>query len=195
MTFAIVAWDQRSGTLGVAAASSTVAELRSSLPCRPGVGVIASLGTRDPDLALASLGDLDAGMDPRDALRRRLESDPQRNQRQLLVVDARGRTAAHSGRYCSPSFGHTEGTDHAAGGNRLVSPNVVGAMSLSFERSGGDPLGERLLLALESGARVGGVGAGRGRAILLVYGAEAEPLVDLEVEDHADPVRELRRIR
>ncbi|HEV8613416.1 MAG TPA: DUF1028 domain-containing protein, partial [Gemmatimonadales bacterium] len=107
MTFAIVAWDERTGMLGAAAASSTSPTQGWSLHGHPAVGIIACGGVVDARLGIDGLRHLD-GADPRDAVLQLLESDPGRDSRQVLIVDSRGRTAAYSGRGCLPFFGHTE---------------------------------------------------------------------------------------
>jgi len=137
---------------------------------------------------------LATGIDPRELLREVISSYSDPDPYQILVVDVRGRTAAHSGRGSRALFAHTEGTDHAAGGENLDSPNVIGAMSLSFERSGGDPLWRRLLFALQSGAHAGGDRDGTQAARLVVYPHADLPVVRLEAEDEYDPVEQLRRL-
>jgi uncharacterized Ntn-hydrolase superfamily protein len=195
VTFTIVAFDERSGAIGLASGGS------HDLPTYRFVGgsglggLLASHGAPPLDIGAEELDELARGTDPRDALGAMLQREGVRVGRQILIVDRRGRTAAHSGRGGRRLFAHTEGTDHVAAGDNLPSPNVVGAMSLSFERSGGDPLWERLLLALESGARAGGDREGTRAALLLVCtDAAATPSIDVRVEDHEDPIAELRRL-
>jgi len=191
LTFCIIAADVRSKTVGVVVGG---ASLDSVLVRGSGVGVVALLGSVDAELSAEMARRIVEGLDPRDALSQPLEANPNRDEQQAFAVDARGRTAAHSGRGCARLFGHTEGTDHVAGGNDLPTPNVIGAMSLSFERSAGDPLWERLMLAMESGARAGGDRGGTRCAMLMVYDEGDASIVDVRVEDHEDVVSELRRL-
>jgi uncharacterized Ntn-hydrolase superfamily protein len=115
------------------------------------------------------------------------------DEHQILIIDARGETAALTGRACAPSFGQIQALDHVTAGVGMASANVIGTMSLSFERSGGFPFWIRLLLALESGVRAGGDRGGTRSAALIVLGAEAGVEVDTRVDKHRDPVEELRR--
>lgn len=194
MTFTIVGRDHRTAMLG--AAVGTGGPLASS--CRlhgsPGAGLIATQGPARHELALDGVELLQQGLSPHEVLRQLLEPERQRHRRQILILDALGRPGACSGRKCAPVYGHTEGTDHVAGGDFMPSTSVVGAMSLSFERSEGDPLWERLLLALESGERAGGDRRGVRSARLLVYGGGPEPIIDLRAEQRARPTVELRRL-
>jgi uncharacterized Ntn-hydrolase superfamily protein len=186
--------DTVSGALGVASGGSDELESRCIPTGVSGARLIASQGAAPLDLGQGATSLLPGDVDPRDLLPSLLSSQGELDQRQILIVDARGRTAAHSGRNCRRFFAHTEGTDHVAAGDNLPSPNVVGSMSLSFERSGGDPLWERLMFALESGARAGGDRDGTRSALLVVYTDGPQPFLDLHVDDHEDPVAELRRL-
>jgi uncharacterized Ntn-hydrolase superfamily protein len=186
--------DTVSGALGVASGGSDELESRCIPTGAGGARLIASQGAAPLDLGQGATSLLPSDMDPRDLLPSLLRTQGERDHRQILIVDTRGRTAAHSGRACRRLFAHTEGTDHVAAGENLPSANVVGAMSLSFERSGGDPLWERLLFALESGARAGGDRDGTRSALLVVYTEAPNPFLHLHVDDHDDPVAELRRL-
>lgn len=179
--------------LGAAASAPSPLEEWCVLGGAANLGVIASQGAADPTIVQAALGKLGSGAHPRESLGGILDLDEARDHRQVLVLDARGRTAAHSGRGCAPPFGHTEGTDHVAAGHQLGSPHVIGAMSLSFERSGGDPLWERLMLALESGDRADRLASGRQSAALVLYGLPGGRMLDLRVGPEPDPVVALRR--
>jgi uncharacterized Ntn-hydrolase superfamily protein len=194
VTITIVAWDASTGELGTAVATATAVDVTCAVVADAELGIAASQGALNPDLPAAVLGQLRGGASPDQAVQAALTDDPGRAGRQLFAVDVRGRTAAFSGGACQAVFGHTRGTDHVAGGESLESANSIGAMSLSFERSGGDPLAERLLLALESGLRAGGDRRGTTSARLVVFARESSPRVDLRVEDHPQPGAELRRL-
>jgi len=197
--FGIVARDRRSGAVGAAAVYET-ATLASVTPRREGA-IVLSLGAPPPGIfdppgiadPTGVADPLDRAPDLREALRTLLATDSDRDTRQLLVVDARGRTAAHSGRSCPRLFGHTEGTDHSAGGNGMDSANVVGAMSLSFERSDGDPLWLRLALAVESGASAAQEVRLHQIARLVVYPAGGGPAIDVQIGARERPTADLRR--
>jgi uncharacterized Ntn-hydrolase superfamily protein len=194
LTFSILAWDERTRMLGVALGSAEPLSTSVAYELAPGVGIAITQGTADQGMALAVISRLATGTIPETATRDLLQADPGRERRQLLVIDAAGNTAAFTGRRCAASFGQIEGRDHVTAGEAMASPNVIGAMSLSFERSGGDPLWERLLLALESGHRAGGDHNGTFAAALFVLGAESEQMVDVRLDDHPDAVGELRRL-
>lgn len=194
MTFAILAWDEPTGMLGATVGSGSDLASACGLLGMPGVGLVAILGALDSNLAGEGLALLRRGLAPEAAVPQLLAAGKGRQRRQILLVDGQGRTAAFSGGRCAPAFGHMRGTDHVAGGDFLPSSGVVGAMSLSFERSRGDPLWERLLLALQSGEHAGGDRRGSRSARLLIYHGAPEPILDLRVEDHSQPVDELRRL-
>jgi uncharacterized Ntn-hydrolase superfamily protein len=189
MPFAILATDS-TGAFGVGLAGAAPRLEDWRVLSELGVGVVAVTGPGQmmADQAIALLGDKVA---PRDAVGR-LAVDLSLVGWQLLLLDSNGQGAARSYPGCEPSFGQTTGTDHVAAGVALRSPNVIGAMSLSFERSVGDALAERLLFALESGERAGGDVHGlRSSAIQVV---SADPALTLRVDDHPDPIAELRRL-
>jgi uncharacterized Ntn-hydrolase superfamily protein len=193
MSFVILAYDSVSGALGAAMGAASTLDEDWRLAGALGTGIVAVYGPRRWALASVAATLLEQRLDPRDVVTRLLGRGIEGAGHQLFVVDARGRTAAYSGPQCPATFGHTEGTDHVAGGNRMASANVVGAMSLSFERSGGDPLEERLLLAFQSGERAGGDLRGTRSARFRVYRAGREAPFDLAVQDRDDLVRELRQ--
>jgi uncharacterized Ntn-hydrolase superfamily protein len=127
--------------------------------------------------------------------------------RQLGVVDAEGRAAAYTGAECIPACGHRVGEAYSVQGNLLERETCWPAMADAYETAltRGDPFVERLLLALEAAEREGGDVRGRQSAAIMVVDGEVRPtnwrgrlwggrLMDLRIEDHADPVPELRRI-
>ena len=115
--------------------------------------------------------------------------------RQVGVVDAQGGSAAFTGAKTQGWSGHHCGPNYSIQGNMLVSEDAVAAMVTAFttpcERQ---TLGERLLIALEAGQAAGGDSRGKQSAALIVRGLEVYPIVDLRVDEHSDPVNELRRI-
>ena len=114
--------------------------------------------------------------------------------RQLGVVDNKGGSAAFSGEECDTWRGHLTGPNYAVAGNMLVGAETLEAMRESFESDDSQPLSKRLLLALSAGEAAGGDKRGRQSAALKVYGVREFPLLDLRVDEHTDPVGELRRI-
>jgi uncharacterized Ntn-hydrolase superfamily protein len=110
------------------------------------------------------------------------------------VVDARGESAAYTGAETDPWKGHRIGPNYAVQGNMLVGAETIAAMERAFLASAAEPLVERLMLSLEAGQAAGGDRRGRQSAALLVHGEEDYPLADLRVDEHGDPVAELRRV-
>lgn len=135
---------------------------------------------------------LSQGLEPREVLDRM--SLAPAGAWQTLILDAKGHAAARSGNACEAAYGYTVGTDHVVAGSALQSPNVVGAMSLSFERSIGDPLGARLLFALESGERAGSDRRGLRSATIQVFTTAQSAAVDLRVDNDSDPIAGIRRL-
>ena len=109
------------------------------------------------------------------------------------IVDAHGGAAAFTGDAVQPWKGHCGGKGYVVAGNLLVSDETILAMAASFEATRGR-LAERLVAALEAGQAAGGDRRGKVSAALLVVGDEEYPHLDLRVDEHADPVAELRRI-
>ena len=134
------------------------------------------------------------GLSAPEAMGRVLADDPGRSVRQLGAVDAVGRSATFSGDECTTWYGGIDGPNFAAQGNMLIRSETVSAMAESFESTEPHELAERLVRALEAGQDQGGDKRGRQCAALLVVDREEYPLWDLRVDEHPDPVPELRRI-
>lgn len=193
-TFSIVGRDAASGMLGVAV-STKVPAVGSIVPfVRAGVGAIASQAWNNPLLGIDGLDLLEQGHSAEETLRKLLEMDPQPELRQVLLVDALGRSAAHTGSATDPWCGHRVGENYAVAGNMLVGEAVITSMAEAFEANPEAPLAERLLQALEAGQAAGGDKRGRQSAALHVVASAPYPYLDLRVDEHPDPVAELRRI-
>ena len=195
MTFSIVGRCARTGRLGVAV-STAVPTVGMLCPfARPGVGAIATQAFVNPYLGPDGLDLLAQGLSAQEALDRLVADDPGREVRQLGIVDAQGRSAAFSGRGCTGWFGHQNGENYSTQGNILVGEETITAMATAFAAHADEDLPERLLRALEAGQAAGGDKRGRQSAALYVVDREtAYAYVDLRVDEHADPVAELRRI-
>lgn len=193
-TFSIVGCDPNSGIVGVAVSSKHLAVGALCPYARAQVGAVASQAWLNPWLGVNSLALLEEGVAPEDVVERALADDPAAEWRQLIVVDAQGRSAAFTGDNTDPWRGHRTGQDYAAAGNLLVSGETVDAMAATFEANEDQILPERLLRALEAGQAAGGDRRGRQAAALLVMNQLELPYVDLRVDDHPDPVTELRRL-
>lgn len=194
MTFSIAARCPRTGMLGVATSSKAPAAGAGVPYVKAGVGTVASQSFVNPYLGIDGLELLEQGLPAERALERVIEEDPGRDVRQLAIVDGEGRVAAYTGEKCIAWAGHVFGGGYVCLGNILAGEQVVKAMALAFEQSEDRELPERLLLALEAGQEAGGDRRGRQSAGLRVVHTEAYPYCDLRVDDHPDPVPELRRV-
>jgi uncharacterized Ntn-hydrolase superfamily protein len=194
LTFSIAARDPRSGMLGVATSSKALAAGSMVPYVRRGAGAIASQSFVNPYLGIDGLVLLEQGLPAERAVEHLIEGDPGREMRQLGIVDINGRTAAYTGERCIPWAGHVLGGGYVCLGNILTGERVVVAMATEFERTVDKALPERLLQALEAGQAAGGDRRGRQSAGIYVIAGEEYPWCDIRVDDHEDPVRELRRI-
>jgi uncharacterized Ntn-hydrolase superfamily protein len=180
--------------LGVAIASRYLAVGAVCSHTRSSVGAIATQAYGNPYLGIDGLALLAQGHTAAAALAEVLAGDPGRDKRQLLIIDRQGGTAVHTGAQTTPWCGHIEGTDYVVAGNMLAGPAVIEAMASAFEASAGEELAERLLSALEAGDLAGGDKRGKQAAHLEVVDREVWKYVDLRVDDHPEPIAELRRI-
>ena len=195
MTFSIAGRCARTGRLGVAVSTAVPAVGMLCPFARPGVGAIATQAFVNPYLGADGLDLLAQGLSAQETLDRLVAGDPGREVRQLGIVDAQGRSAAFSGRACTGWFGHRTGEDFSAQGNILVGEETIAAMAAAFAAHADEDLPERLLRALEAGQAAGGDKRGRQSAALYVVDREtAYAYVDLRVDEHPDPVAELRRV-
>jgi uncharacterized Ntn-hydrolase superfamily protein len=195
-TYSIVARDPDTGELGAAVQSHWFSVGSLCIWARPGVGAVATQSVVEPAHGPNALDRLAAGEDATGALAAVLAPDALAAVRQVGVVDARGGVAVHTGPECIPCAGDATGPTWACQANMMERDTVPQAMSAAFAASTG-PLAERLMIALEAAEAEGGDVRGRQSAAMVVVPAEGEPWrarVDLRVEDHPEPVAELRRL-
>jgi uncharacterized Ntn-hydrolase superfamily protein len=196
MTYSIVARDPVTRELGVAVQSHWFSVGPLVPWAAPGIGAVATQANVEVAHGPHGLALLRDGMIPRDALERLLRDDPGAAVRQVAIVDARGRVAAHTGRSCIREAGHVTGHGVACQANMMASPEVWPAMLKAYETTGG-MLTDRLLAALEAAEAAGGDIRGRQSAAILVVPAEGEDWesrISLRVEDDPEPLAELRRL-
>jgi len=193
VTFSIVARCPQAGDLGIAVSTAIPAVGAINPLARAWVGAMATQATSNPYLAIDGLRLLARGLPAGEVLDRLLQLDVEKERRQLSIVDARGGVAAFTGREVQPWKGHLTGEGYVVAGNLLVGAATLEAMARAFGAAQG-PLAGRLLIALEAGQAAGGDRRGRVSAALLVVKDEEYPYIDLRVDEHADPVAELRRI-
>jgi len=195
-TYSIVARDAASGEIGVAVQSHWFS-VGSVVPwASPGIGAVATQSVAEVAHGPNAIAQLQQGLDPQAAIAAVLARDELAGYRQLGVVDARGRAAAHTGEDCIPYAGDVQGEGFTCQANMMAGPDVPGAMAAAYRGHDGD-LTERLLAALDAAEAVGGDVRGRQSAALRVVPADGEPWrarFELRVDDHADPLPELRRL-
>lgn len=198
-TFSIVAADVARDELGIAVASKFLA-CGAVVPwASAGAGAVATQSYSNTAYGPDGIRFMREGLTAEEALVRLLAEDPDRAFRQVGIVDARGGSAAHTGSSCHGWAGHQTGPGFAAQGNILVGADTVKAMAASFQSSTG-LLSDRLVTALAGGEAAGGDRRGRQASAVYVvranagYGGKNDVLVDLRVDDHPDPVAELRRL-
>jgi uncharacterized Ntn-hydrolase superfamily protein len=129
-----------------------------------------------------------------DVLAALCRSDPRPEARQIAIVDAAGRSCAHTGKECLPYAGSKQGAGFSVQGNRLAGPHVIESAVECFEQLAELTLAERLLRALSAAEDAGGDREGEESAVLYVVDSEEYPLWDMRVDQHRDPVAELERL-
>ncbi len=198
-TYSIVARDPATGELGVAVQSHWFS-VGAMVPwAEAGVGAVATQSFVDPSYGPLALDLIRAGRSAPEALAGLLAADEGREVRQVAVIDARGRVAAHTGKRCIAEAGQRVGKEYSVQANLMASAEVWPAMAAAFERAKGD-LAERMVQALEAAQKAGGDIRGQQSAALLVVAGTstgrpwADRIFDLRVEDHSRPLAELRRL-
>ncbi len=198
-TYSIVARDPATGALGVAVQSHWF-NVGAMVPwAEAGVGAVATQSFVDPSYGRLGLDLMRAGKSAPEALKALLAVDPERETRQVAMVDARGRVAVHTGGLCIAEAGSEAGEGFSCQANMMGRATVWPAMARAYRETRGD-LADRLLAALRAAEAEGGDFRGRQAAAILVVPAKsegrpwAERTFDLRVEDHTDPVAELGRL-
>jgi uncharacterized Ntn-hydrolase superfamily protein len=199
-TYSIVACDLAANEWGVAVQSKFLAVGAGVPSAEPHVGAVATQALANMRYGPDGLALLRKGLSAEEVVARLTEADEGRSDRQLGVVDSRGRAATYTGSGCLDWAGGITGEGYAAQGNILVSEKTVTALGATFEATAGQPLAERLLEALAAAQAAGGDSRGQQSAALLVvrkdggYMGTSDAVVDLRVDDHATPIEELHRI-
>jgi uncharacterized Ntn-hydrolase superfamily protein len=196
MTYSIVARDPATGELGVAVQSHWFSVGPLVPWAMPGVGAVATQANIEVAHGPHGLELLRDGLDAPSALERLLQADAGTAGRQVAIVDAAGGVAAHTGSSCMPQAGHVTSDGVSCQANIMASPRVWPAMLSAFQAAIGS-LVQRMLAALDAAELEGGDIRGRQSAALLVVPPEGEAwetTVSLRVEDHPEPLVELRRL-
>jgi uncharacterized Ntn-hydrolase superfamily protein len=199
VTYSIVARDDGSGQLGVAVQSHYFGVGSLVSWAEAGVGAIATQSVADPSYGTRGLDMMRAGASAPEALHRLLAEDPKEPVRQVAFIDRHGRVATHTGARCIREAGHRVADGVSAQANIMERATVPDAMVAAFNAAGGD-LADRLVTALEAAEGEGGDLRGRQSAALVVVAPRAsgrpgeDRPVDLRVDDHPEPVAEMRRL-
>lgn len=198
-TYSIVARDSMTGELGVAVQSHWFSVGPLVPWAEAGVGAVATQSFVDPAYGPLGLELMRAGKTAKQALEGLLSSDAGEAVRQVAMIDAKGNTAAHTGTKCIPSAGHIVGEQFSVQANLMLNDKVWPAMTKAYRETKGD-LADRMLAALDAAEAVGGDIRGKqSAAILIVSGKNTgrpwlDRIMDLRVEDHPLPLKELRRL-
>jgi uncharacterized Ntn-hydrolase superfamily protein len=192
MTWSIVACD--GNHVGVAVASKFFAVGALCPFAQSGVGALATQALVNPLLAAPALAGMAQQRVPSELLAALLSADTGSAHRQFHMVDVLGRGAAHTGTECIAWCGHTLRDGFSVAGNMLAGPQVIEATADSYAAHAFLPFAERLITALAAGEAAGGDKRGKQAAALIVYNGQDYPALDLRVDDHTEPLLELRRL-
>lgn len=198
-TYSIVAYDSTTGEMGVAVQSHWFSVGSIVSWAEAGVGAIATQSLVNPDFGPQGLALLKTGLTAQQTLDALIVSDEGQVWRQLAIVDAKGNVAVHTGEKCIKEAGHVTGNGFSVQANMMENDKVWGAMAAAYEKAEGT-LAERMMAAMEAAQATGGDIRGKQSAAMLVVAAKPtdkpwiDRKVDLRIEDHPTPVKELRRL-
>jgi len=194
MTWSIIACDKATGCFGIAVATKFFAAGARVPFIAAGVGAIATQALVNPFYGTRGLRLLRDGK-PADAVVNALiASDDGRDHRQVHIIDADGRVAAHTGAACIEWHGHLAGEGFSVAGNMLVGASVLDQTTSTYLAGEALPFPRRLVTAMLAGEAAGGDKRGKQSAALLIYGEEEWSDLDLRVDDHPEPLAELERL-
>jgi uncharacterized Ntn-hydrolase superfamily protein len=198
-TFSIVARDPETGDLGVAVQSHYFSVGPIVPWAEPGVGAVATQSLVEVSYGPRGLQMMSSGRGAKQTLEELLSQDPNKDVRQVAMIDSRGEVAAWTGKKCIPAAGDHAGAQYSVQANLMSNENVWPAMALAYENTEGD-LADRLLAALEAAQAAGGdIRGQQSAAILIVKGKRSnkpwqDRIMDLRVEDNPHPIAELKRL-
>ena len=199
MTFSIIGFDPETKELGIAVASRFLS-VGAVVPfAKAGVGAIATQSWANLEYGKRGLSLLKQGLEPEEVLKELIKDDDKSSVRQVGIVNANGRSITFTGEECFEWAGGVAGTNYAIQGNILVDSETVNEMEKTFIETDGS-LADRLLAALCAGELAGGDSRGKQSAVLYIvkekgsYGGYTDRFIDLRVDDHSDPVKELIRL-
>ena len=193
MTWSILARDEQ-GQFGMAIASRFFAVGSLCVHSRRGVGALSTQALMNPLYGPAGLDSLSQGLNPAGVIATLIAGDEGREQRQVHILPHTGAAAAHTGTECIDWCGHLSREGLSVAGNMLAGPEVIEATADIYLSMQGHPMAERLLAAMEAGEAAGGDKRGKQAAALKIQHHEDYLQLDLRVDDHPDPLAELRRL-
>ena len=198
-TYSIVARDERTGEIG-AGVQSHWFSVGTVVPwALAGVGAVVTQSFTNPAFGPEGLRLLSEGTAPMKAVEGMVSKDEGRDLRQLAMIDPKGRAFAYTGKKCVAEAGHISGKNFSVQANMMLNDTVWPAMAEAFETSDG-PLADRILAAMQAAEAEGGDARGRQSAALVIVKARGtgevwnDRLIDLRVDDHRDPLKELVRL-
>ena len=194
MTWSIIARDHATGQLGIAVATRFFAVGACVPHIAARFGGIATQALINPYYGIDGVKLLREGRTPEEIIKTLIAADDGRESRQVHIMDAMGRIAAHTGRECVEWCGHIAGDGFSIAGNMLSGAAVVDDTANAYVANARLPFAQRLIAAMLAGEAAGGDKRGKQSAALLIHGEEEWSDLDLRVDDHADPLRELERL-
>jgi uncharacterized Ntn-hydrolase superfamily protein len=194
MTWSIIARDNATGEFGIAVATRFFAVGARVPHIAAGIGGVATQALVNPYYGIDGVKLLREGREPREIVKTLIAADSGRESRQLHIMDARGRIAAHTGSQCVDWCGHIQGNGFSIAGNMLAGGRVLDDTAKAYVANEKVPFARRLIMAMQAGEAAGGDKRGKQSAALLIHGDEEWSDLDLRVDDHTDPLRELERL-
>jgi uncharacterized Ntn-hydrolase superfamily protein len=194
MTWSIIARDGVTGQFGIAVATKFFAVGARVPHIAAGIGGVATQALINPYYGIDGVKLLREGKSPQDIVTALLAGDSGRESRQLHIMDAHGRIAAHTGKDCVDWCGHVKGDGFSVAGNMLARAQVLDDTAKAYAANDELPFAQRLLAAMRAGEAAGGDKRGKQSAALLIHDKDEWAALDLRVDDHADPLAELDRL-
>jgi uncharacterized Ntn-hydrolase superfamily protein len=194
MTWSIIARDPETGQFGIVVATKFFAVGARVPHIAARVGGIATQALVNPYYGIDGIELLRQGREPGDIVKTLIAGDGGRESRQLHIMDAKGRIAAHTGRDCVDWCGHVQGDGFSIAGNMLAGAAVLEDTAKAYVANAKLAFPQRLIAAMHAGEAAGGDKRGKQSAALLIHGDEEWSALNLRVDDHTDPLRELERL-
>jgi uncharacterized Ntn-hydrolase superfamily protein len=194
MTWSIIARDSVTGQIGIAVATKFFAVGARVPHIAAGIGGVATQALVNCYYGIDGVRMLRDGKSPEAIVAALIAEDEGRESRQLHILDAHGRIAAHTGKDCVDWCGHVKGDGYSIAGNMLAGAAVLDDTAKVYVANERLPLAQRLVAAMRAGEAAGGDKRGKQSAALLIHDTEEWSALDLRVDDHADPLSELERL-